>query len=74
LPGVGYPLEATCDEPDHSNYADTTGTGTRLNVRHPHALRLIMDSLGYGVLEMRVDGFRLDLAAARYFRRGERRA
>jgi isoamylase len=74
LPGVGYPLETTRDERDHSNYADTTGTGTTLNVRHPHASRLIMDSLRYGVLEVHVDGFRLDLAAVRDFRRGERRA
>jgi isoamylase len=51
-------------EPDHSYYADTTGTGNSLNVRHPHALQLIMDSLRYWVLEMHVDGFRFDLAAA----------
>ncbi|HEY7145607.1 MAG TPA: glycogen debranching enzyme, partial [Streptosporangiaceae bacterium] len=34
------------------------------NVRHPHALQLIMDSLRYWILEMHVDGFRFDLAAA----------
>jgi isoamylase len=51
-------------EPDHSYYADTTGTGNSLNVRHPHALQLIMDSLRYWVLDMHVDGFRFDLAAA----------
>jgi glycogen operon protein len=32
-------------------------------MRHPHVLQLIMDSLRYWVLEMRVDGFRFDLAA-----------
>ena len=32
-------------------------------MRNPHALQLIMDSLRYWVLEMRVDGFRFDLAA-----------
>ena len=42
---------------------DYTGTGNSLNVRHPHALQLIMDSLRYWVLEMHVDGFRFDLAA-----------
>ena len=42
---------------------DYTGTGNTLNVRHPHTLQLIMDSLRYWVLEMHVDGFRFDLAA-----------
>ena len=45
-------------------YYDTTGTGNSLNVRHPHTLQLIMDSLRYWVTEMRVDGFRFDLAAS----------
>ncbi|HET9874284.1 MAG TPA: glycogen debranching protein GlgX, partial [Mycobacterium sp.] len=44
-------------------YKDYTGTGNSLNVRHPHTLQLIMDSLRYWVLEMHVDGFRFDLAA-----------
>ena len=43
---------------------DYTGCGNSLNVRHPHALQLIMDSLRYWVTEMHVDGFRFDLAAA----------
>jgi glycogen debranching enzyme GlgX len=45
-------------------YVDYTGTGNTLNVRHPQVLKLIMDSLRYWVLEMHVDGFRFDLAAA----------
>jgi isoamylase len=45
-------------------YVDYTGCGNSLNVRHPHSLQLIMDSLRYWVLDMRVDGFRFDLAAA----------
>ena len=45
-------------------YMDYTGTGNTLNVRHPHSLQLIMDSLRYWVLEMHVDGFRFDLASA----------
>jgi glycogen operon protein len=49
------------DSPAH--YMDYTGTGNSLNVRHPHALQLIMDSLRYWVSEMHVDGFRFDLAA-----------
>jgi glycogen operon protein len=44
-------------------YMDYTGTGNTLNVRHPHVLQLLMDSLRYWVLEMHVDGFRFDLAA-----------
>ncbi len=45
-------------------YMDFTGCGNSLNVRHPQVLKLIMDSLRYWVLEMHVDGFRFDLAAA----------
>jgi isoamylase len=44
-------------------YMDYTGTGNSLNMRSPHVLQMIMDSLRYWVLEMRVDGFRFDLAA-----------
>ncbi|GGG11978.1 glycogen operon protein GlgX homolog [Rhodococcoides trifolii] len=48
---------------DPSFYMDYTGTGNSLNVRHPHTLQLIMDSLRYWVTEMHVDGFRFDLAS-----------
>jgi glycogen operon protein len=48
---------------DKRYYMDYTGTGNSLNMRHPHVLQLIMDSLRYWVLEMHVDGFRFDLAA-----------
>jgi isoamylase len=50
--------------PDRSHYFDTTGTGNSLLMSSPHVLQLIMDSLRYWVLEMHVDGFRFDLAAA----------
>ncbi|MFC5993297.1 glycogen debranching protein GlgX [Pseudonocardia hispaniensis] len=50
-------------EGDPRYYMDYTGTGNSLNVRNPHTLQLIMDSLRYWVLEMRVDGFRFDLAS-----------
>ncbi len=50
-------------EDDQKYYMDYTGTGNSLNVRHPHSLQLIMDSLRYWVTEMHVDGFRFDLAA-----------
>jgi isoamylase len=52
------------DDTDPSVYLDYTGCGNSLNVRHPHALQLIMDSLRYWVIEMHVDGFRFDLASA----------
>ena len=50
-------------EGDRQHYMDYTGTGNSLNVRHPHSLQLIMDSLRYWVSEMHVDGFRFDLAS-----------
>lgn len=49
------------DQPRY--YYDTTGTGNSLNVRHPQALQLIMDSLRCWIQEFHVDGFRFDLAA-----------
>jgi len=51
-------------EEDPHFYLDTTGTGNTLNMRHPHVLLLIMDSLRYWATEMHVDGFRFDLAAS----------
>ena len=61
-------------EGDEKHYYDTTGTGNSLNMRHPHVLQLIMDSLRYWVTEMHVDGFRFDLAAtlARQFHEVDR--
>ncbi|GAA1342566.1 glycogen debranching protein GlgX [Arthrobacter roseus] len=50
-------------EDDKQYYMDYTGTGNSLNVRHPHSLQLLMDSLRYWVTEMHVDGFRFDLAS-----------
>src|SRR5690242_628391 len=50
------------DQPRY--YLDYTGTGNTLNVQHQRTLQLIMDSLRYWALEMHVDGFRFDLAAA----------
>jgi glycogen operon protein len=44
-------------------YMDYTGTGNSLNMLHSRTLQLVMDSLRYWVQEMRVDGFRFDLAA-----------
>jgi len=50
------------DDPRH--YADFTGCGNTVNLEHPRALQLVMDSLRYWVEEMHVDGFRFDLASA----------
>ncbi len=49
--------------PEPRYYMDFTGCGNTLNMQHPRVLQLIMDSLRYWVLEMRVDGFRFDLAS-----------
>ncbi len=49
---------------DRRHYMDYTGTGNTMNMRHPHVLQLLMDSLRYWITEMHVDGFRFDLAAA----------
>ncbi len=52
-------------QPDKPNiYVDYTGCGNTLNMQHPRVLQLIMDSLRYWVMDMHVDGFRFDLAAA----------
>ena len=52
------------EEGDLSRYRDYTGCGNTLNLTHPRSLQLLMDSLRYWVLDMRVDGFRFDLASA----------
>ncbi|HEY3178003.1 MAG TPA: glycogen debranching protein GlgX [Casimicrobiaceae bacterium] len=45
-------------------YVDITGCGNTLDMRHPRAFQMMMDSLRYWVAEMHVDGFRFDLAPA----------
>jgi isoamylase len=64
LRGIDNPTYYRLREDDPRFYTDYTGTGNTLNARQPHVLQLIMDSLRYWVTEMRVDGFRFDLAAA----------
>ena len=61
--GIDNPAYYRLDPEDQRRYVDYTGTGNSLNMRHPHVLQLIMDSLRYWVNEMHVDGFRFDLAA-----------
>ena len=43
---------------------DVTGCGNTLDMRHPMACKLVLDSLRYWVEECHVDGFRFDLAVA----------
>jgi glycogen operon protein len=49
--------------PDQKRYyINDTGTGNTLNLSHQRVLQLVADSLRYWASEMRVDGFRFDLA------------
>ena len=61
--GIDNPAYYRLVDDDPRHYLDFTGTGNSLNMRHPHVLQLIMDSLRYWVTEMHVDGFRFDLAS-----------
>jgi glycogen operon protein len=59
------------DPADPRYYFDTTGTGNSLDAGDPLALQMIMDSLRYWLTEMRVDGFRFDLAPTLARQEGE---
>ncbi|WP_082890540.1 glycogen debranching protein GlgX [Halotalea alkalilenta] len=47
---------------DKRYYINDTGTGNTLNLSHQRVLQMVTDSLRYWATEMRVDGFRFDLA------------
>jgi isoamylase len=57
-----YRLLPGGDGPGPRYYINDTGTGNTVNLSHPRVLQMVMDSLRYWVTEMRVDGFRFDLA------------
>jgi glycogen operon protein len=48
---------------EQAAYVDFSGTGNSLNSGHRYVRRMILDSLRYWAREMRVDGFRFDLAS-----------
>jgi glycogen operon protein len=48
------------DDPRY--YVNDTGTGNTLDLSHSRVLQMVMDSLRYWSTDMRVDGFRFDLA------------
>ncbi len=52
------------DPANPRHYVDFSGTGNTLNMANAQPLQLMMDSLRYWILDMHVDGFRFDLAAA----------
>ena len=64
LRGIDNPTYYRLEESDPARYRDYTGCGNTLDVRSPHVLQMMMDSLRYWVTEMHVDGFRFDLASA----------
>ena len=51
-------------DPFNDTYWDVTGCGNTINATAPFALQLVLDSLRYWTAEMRIDGFRFDLASA----------
>jgi len=73
--GPGGPLDPTFSfrgldnsvyylvDPATGRYRDYSGCGNSLNCNHPVVRTLIIDALRYWVTEMRVDGFRFDLAS-----------
>lgn len=48
--------------PEPRYYINDTGTGNTVNLSHQRVLQMVGDSLRYWAQEMRVDGFRFDLA------------
>ena len=49
--------------PDKQHYRDDAGTGNVMRTSHPMVHRLVVESLLFWAQDMRVDGFRFDLAS-----------
>jgi len=62
--GVDNAAHHTINADKRRDHDDFTGCGNTVNLQHPRALQLVIDSLHYWVEEMHVDGFRFDLASA----------
>jgi isoamylase len=62
LRGLDNALYYRLDPRDRSRYLNWSGCGNTLNLEHPRAVQLVLDSLRCWVSEYGVDGFRFDLA------------
>jgi isoamylase len=62
--GLGNAFFYLLEPEDRSAYRDYTGCGNTVNANHPYVTRYILDCLEYWVREMKVDGFRFDIASA----------
>jgi isoamylase len=58
--GAGYYMPSSDPTVPYANYS---GTGNTLNFSQPQVRKMVMDSLRYWKNEMRIDGFRFDLAS-----------
>ncbi len=67
--GLGNDIFYHLDPGNKSCYRDYTGCGNTVNCNHPMVTTFIIRCLEYWAEEMRVDGFRFDLASV--FARGE---
>ncbi|HVB33611.1 MAG TPA: glycogen debranching protein GlgX [Patescibacteria group bacterium] len=63
LRGIDNSIYYMTEETDPGRYKDFTGTGNTINANHPVVREFIKNALRYWVTEMRVDGFRFDLAS-----------
>ncbi len=62
--GIDNRVYYRLDAKNAREYVDTTGCGNTLDASSPQVIKLVTDSLRYWATEMRVDGFRFDLAVA----------
>ncbi len=63
LRGLDNAIYYMLDESRRSRYLDFTGVGNTLNANHPVVREFLRTVLRYWVVEMKVDGFRFDLAS-----------